>query len=92
MKYVSLLLLAALAFNANVNAQTTPDSVVIDNPDKVVVTHSDNSLSVSVRGKKDDPTYVLERNLTVVDTLETVTTTSVHEPSGLCFGDRKSVV
>lgn len=86
MKYVSLLLLAALAFNANVNAQTTVDSVVIDNPNKVVVTHSDNSLSVSVKGKKDDPTYVLERNLTVVDTLETVTTTSVHEPSGLCFG------
>lgn len=48
-------------------AQEVSDTITLANPNKVVITQSDNSLSVTVSGLPGENNYLLERNLTVAD-------------------------
>lgn len=51
---------------AGVEAEVA-DTITLHNPNKVVITQSDNSLNVTVSGLPGESDYLLERNLTVAD-------------------------
>lgn len=61
-------------------AQEVADTITITKPDKVVITQSDNSLSVTVSGLPDEDDFRLERALSVADT--TATTSFINVDKG----------
>ena len=63
MKRTVLFLLMGICHGFIMMAQEIPDTIVIENADKVVVTSDLNSLSVEVMGKKDNPDYHYSKTL-----------------------------
>ena len=63
MKRTVLFLLMGICHGFIMMAQEIPDTIVIENADKVVVTSDRNSLSVEVMGKKDNPDYHFSKTL-----------------------------
>lgn len=67
MKTLIISLIALCSVTAAM-AQEVIDTITLTKPDKVVITQSDKSLSVTVSGLPEESDYLLERNLTVADT------------------------
>ena len=59
----TFILLLVLCMSCLANAQESSDTVVIENANKVVVTSDNNSMSVEVIGRQDEPDYHFIKNL-----------------------------
>lgn len=66
-------------------AQEVADTITINNPNKVVIAQSDNSLSVTVSGLPDESDYLLERNLTMADSAVSTAFVSDIKHDGLSW-------
>lgn len=75
----------ALCAATTAMAQEVADTITINNPNKVVITQSDNSLSVTVSGLPDESDYLLERNLTVADSAVSTSYVSDIKHDGLSW-------
>lgn len=63
MKRIMFTLMAAMTIALNAAAQT--DTIVVKNADEVKVVTTGDTLSVSIRGKKDEPNYYFNKTVAV---------------------------
>lgn len=77
--------LMALSSCTAAMAQEVADTITVNNPDKVVITQSDTSLSVTVDGLPDDSDFHLERSITVADSTASSSFVSVDKRDGFSW-------
>ena len=93
MKRIMITLMAAMAIMQNAPAQT--DTLVVKNADEVKVVTTGDTLSVSIRGKKDEPNYYFNKTVAVDSDKadETISSSNVGSRLGWDFSlieDRNS--